>query len=67
MADDIDRRGTEHVVVSVGKRLGRSHHNRVASVDAEGIKILHDARMNFIQEKLTYPMGMVNVLPCCTP
>ena len=43
LGDDIQRSGAQHLVLVVGQGLGRSHHHRVAGVDADGVKVLHVA------------------------
>ena len=40
VADDVDRGRPEHVVVGVRQRLRRRHHNGIASVDPERVKVL---------------------------
>ena len=42
VADDVDGRGTEHVVVLVRESLRRRNDNRISSVNAERIEILND-------------------------
>ena len=38
--DNVDRGRPEHVVVGVRQRLRRRHHNGIASVDPERVKVL---------------------------
>ena len=43
MTDDLDRELAKLVIVAIGERLRRSHHDRLASVDAERVEVLHVA------------------------
>ena len=41
MTDDLESCGPEHMIFVVGESLRRSHNNRVTSVRAERVKVLH--------------------------
>jgi len=40
MANDIDGRCSQHVVVRIRERLRRGHYDGITSVNAQGIKVL---------------------------
>ena len=44
VANDLDCSFSEHEVLAVRQGLGRSNDNGVASVDPEGVKVLHRAK-----------------------
>ena len=41
--DDLQRSGSEHLILFVGKRYCRSDNDTVAGVNADGVKVLHRA------------------------
>ena len=43
VTDDLDRELAKLVIVAIGESLRRSHHDRLASVDAERVEVLHVA------------------------
>ena len=43
MGDDVQRRFPEHLELLVRQGLGRGHHDGIAGVDANGVKVLHGA------------------------
>ncbi len=43
LPDDAQRRGSEHLVLTVGERLARRHHDAVTGVHAHRIEVLHIA------------------------
>ena len=42
-ADDPERRVAQHLILAVGERLARGHHDRIARVHAHGVDVLHVA------------------------
>jgi hypothetical protein len=55
-ADDLDGGRPEHLVLVVGQRLTRGHHDGVAGVDAHRVDVLHvaddDAGVGSVAEHL---------------
>ena len=58
MADNLDGKGTQLVILAIGKRLTGGYHNRLARMDAKGVEILHvtdgDAVVVFITHYLVF-------------
>jgi len=53
VADNIDGRGAESVIVAIRESLAGCHNNGVARVDSEGIKIFHVANGNAVVVDIT--------------
>lgn len=46
VADDLDGRVAQHVVLVVVERLAGRHHDGFSSVDAQGVNVLHVAHLS---------------------
>ncbi|KAF3384345.1 hypothetical protein F1880_003105 [Penicillium rolfsii] len=62
VANDIDSRRPQHVVILIRESLGRSNDNRVTSVDTEGIEVLHVADSDAVVLGVTDNL-VLNLLP----
>ena len=60
--NDIDGRGSKHVVILVRQSLGRSHNDGVTSVDTERVKVLHVADSNAVVCSITNDL-ILDLLP----
>ncbi|GKT92902.1 LOW QUALITY PROTEIN: hypothetical protein Ct61P_10752 [Colletotrichum tofieldiae] len=62
VADDVDSRGTKHVVVFVGQGLRRSNNDGVTGVNAERVEVLHVAHRDAVVLRITNNL-VLNLLP----
>ncbi|KAH3666829.1 hypothetical protein OGAPHI_003278 [Ogataea philodendri] len=53
MSNHIDSSSSQHVVIFVGKSLGRSNHNGITGVDTQWIKVLHVTDSDTVVESIT--------------
>ena len=51
VTDDLGSRAAQHVVLDVGERLARRHHDRLARVDSQRVHVLHVAHLKCKQNR----------------
>ena len=62
LGDDIERGGTEHLVLLIRQRLGRSHDDGVTCVDANRVEVLHITYGDDIARRITHHL-VLDFLP----
>ncbi len=63
LPDDGHRRIPHHLVFAVGERLGRSHGDRVAGVDAHGVEVLDRADDDDVVRPIAHHLELVLLPP----
>ena len=62
LGDDVERGGTEHLVLLIRQGLGRSHDDGVTCVDADRIEVLHITYGDDIARRITHHL-VLDLLP----